>query len=111
LIAGRKGALASTEPSISTAVSAVPSADCRGSARVRKSPRPGQALPRSASTESSSVTWKGGKAPGKLAVARAAKVSSAGSASGPDPARRNERISRCSCSITSAGELSRSRSG
>ena len=57
--------------------SAAPAAAWRGSTRSRNACAPGQRAPRSSSTPSSSATVNGGKAPGKLEVARAAKASSA----------------------------------
>jgi hypothetical protein len=49
----------------------------------------------------------GGKAPGKLAVARAANTRSGSAASAPVPLRRKDKVSRCSVSSTSGGEFSR----
>ncbi len=71
--------------------------------RRRKASRPGQATCRPPSTLSSSRTVKGGKAPGKLAVARAAKTSSAGSASRRGLAPRAPKLidRRCSVSLIS----------
>ena len=50
--AGLEPAFASTDPSISTACSAVPAACWRGSTRARNASRPGQRRPRSVSTVS-----------------------------------------------------------
>ena len=105
--------MASTDPSISTAFSAPPAAAWRGRMRRRNAARCGQATPRSASTPSSSATVKGGNAPGKLDVARAAKANSGSGASVSTPAPPSEKAItiRCSVSSTSAGELIGSRSG
>jgi hypothetical protein len=66
---------------------------------------------RLSSTRSSSPTVKGGNAPGKLDVARAANASSGMAASLPPPLSVKSTTMRCSVSTTSPGEWSRSRWG
>ena len=77
--------------------------------RFRNASRPFHAIERASSKPSSSRTLKGGKAPGKLAVARAAKTSSAGGARCPGSCPRVEKpmVMRCSVSLTSDGLLRR----
>ena len=75
-----------------------------------KASRSGQAILRFSSTRSSSRKVKGGKAPGKLAVARAAAVSP-GTSPSLFPAGLSSRkcnIRRCSSSVTRGGLLSAS---
>ena len=88
-MASAKGALTSTEPSISATPSSSPRRACSGMIRSRKASRPGHASPRSRSERVDlGQLAAAGKAPGKLAVARAAKTSSSGSAPALPPSTR-----------------------
>ena len=111
-MASAKGALTSTDPSISATCSAAPLWLCSGMMRSTKAVRLGQACPRSCARASISASCSAGKAPGKLAVARAAKTSSSGAASFPPGAAgvsaRNPIDRRCSLSSATAGLCSRS---
>ncbi len=84
----------------------------RERSRARNRSREGHVCPRPSRTRSSSRALKGGNAPGKLAVARAAKASSAVSASrrGRKPRALKPIVRRCSVSITSGGLFSASAS-
>ena len=109
-MASAKGALTSTDPSIRASPAKSASASRPGSRRRRNGSRPGHGRPRSSARRSSSATCSAGKAPGKLAVARAAKTSSSGLARAPPGAAgvgaRNPIETRCSGSSTRAGECS-----
>ena len=88
--------------------SAAPTANCCGNMRRRKASRPFHSTFRTASNLSSSRAEKGGNAPGKLAVARAAKTSSGKSARSLRPRVEKSMVIRCSDSVTCGGLLRRS---
>ena len=102
-IAWLKGAFARTEPSISIVSSAALAANCCGNIRFKNALRPSHVTFSRVSKRSSSRTEKGGKAPGKLAVARAANINSAISASPVRPRVEKSTVMRCSDSVTSSG--------
>ena len=82
--------------------------------RARKASRLGQSIPRSSPSRSISARVSGGNAPGKLAVARAARTSSSSGATSLGAARiarvRNPIVRRCSLSSTEGGLWSRTAS-
>ena len=111
-MAPSNGLLTSTDPSMSETPSTVSLRVCTGMIRSRNALRSGQDRPVRSASVSISDRRSGGKAPGKLAVARAARTSSIVLAR-PRPScagvlERKAIGIRCSLSCTTGGEFSRS---